>query len=79
MRAAIRSRRQPGEERQSGDADLQHRARRGKEMHREIRVVLPIDDANRERRRRGRPEDQRDVDDRGGERQNGEHGRRIWR
>ena len=41
-------------------------------MPREIRVALPVDDADGERRGRGRSEDQRHVDDRGGEGKHGE-------
>ena len=62
--------REPDEERHAGDADLQHRAGGGDEMHGEIGIVLPVDDADGKRRRRRRPEDQRHIDDGGRE---GEH------
>ena len=72
-RCADALRRQPDDERQRDDADLQHRAGGSDEMPREIGIVLPVENAHGQRRRRGRPEDHRYVDHGRREGEHGEH------
>ena len=65
----------PDQQRRGGDAELQQRAGRGEEAHRQCRIVHPLRQPHGERRRRGRPEDRRHVDHGGGKREDGEDGK----
>ena len=54
----------PDQQRQCRDAELQQRAGRREEPHRQVRIVHPLSEADRQRGRCRRPEDRRDVDHR---------------